>query len=71
MLGAVDGFRSLPLLVLGPFGGVAADRLDRKKLMFFTQMFLMAVTAAFATVVLLGQAHVWNIILFTLLTGVA
>jgi len=71
MLGAVNGFRSLPLLVLGPFGGVAADRLDRKKLMFFTQMFLMAVTAAFATVVLLGYAHVWNIILFTILTGVA
>ena len=71
MLGAVNGLRSLPLLVLGPFGGVAADRMDRKKLMFLTQMFLMAVTAAFATVVFLGHAHLWNIILFTLLTGVA
>jgi MFS family permease len=70
LLGAVNGFRSLPLLILGPFGGVAADRLDRKKLMFATQMFLMTVTAMFATVVMLGYAHVWNIILFSLLTGV-
>lgn len=71
LLGAVNGFRSLPLLLLGPFGGVAADRLDRKKLMFVTQMFLMTITAIFATVVYTGHAAVWNIILFSLLTGVA
>ena len=71
LLGAVNGLRSVPLLVLGPFGGVAADRLDRKRLMLTTQLFLMTVTAIFATVVLTGHAHVWNIALFTLLTGVA
>lgn len=71
LLGAVNGFRSLPLLLLGPFGGVAADRLDRKRLMFVTQMFLMTITAIFATVVFTGHAAVWNIILFSLLTGVA
>ncbi len=70
MLGAVNGIRSLPLLFLAPFGGLAADRLDKKKLMFVTQMFLMAVTAAFATVVLLDYAAVWNIILFSVLTGI-
>jgi len=69
MLGAVNGLRSLPPLLLGPFGGVAADRLDRRQLMFVTQMYLMTVTAVFATVVLLGYAAVWNIILFALLTG--
>jgi MFS family permease len=71
LLGAVNGFRSLPMLLLGPFGGVAADRLDRKRLMLLSQCFLMAVTAAFATVCLTGHAALWNIILFTLLTGVA
>jgi MFS family permease len=71
LLGAVNGFRSLPLLLLGPFGGVAADRLDRRRLMLSTQLFLMAVTAVFATLVVTGKAQVWNIILFTLLTGVA
>src|SRR3990170_5601456 len=37
LLGAINGFRSLPLLFLGPIGGVAADRMDRKRLMFSTQ----------------------------------
>ncbi len=71
LLGAVNGLRALPLLLLGPFGGVAADRLNRKRLLFSTQLFLMIVTAVFATVVVTGQAHIWNIILFSLLTGVA
>lgn len=71
MLGIVNGFRSLPLLLLAPIGGVSADRLDRKRLMFTTQVFLMAVTAAFATLIVTGHAHLWSIILFTLLTGVA
>lgn len=71
LLGAVNGLRSLPLLLLGPFGGVAADRLDRKRLMLSTQLFLMTVTAVFATIIFTGHAHVWNIVIFTLLTGVA
>lgn len=71
LLGMVNGLRSLPLLVLAPFGGVAADRTDRKRLLLFTQLFLMALTAVFATVILVGQARVWNIVVFTLLTGVA
>jgi MFS transporter, DHA1 family, staphyloferrin A biosynthesis exporter len=70
LLGLINGLRSVPLLVLGPFGGVAADRVDRKRLMLTTQLFLMTITAVFATVVGTGNAHVWNIALFTLLTGV-
>lgn len=71
LLGVVNGFRSLPMLLLGPFGGVAADRMDRRRLMLFTQLFLMIVTAVFATAILEGYAQVWNIILFSLLTGIA
>ena len=71
LLGAVNGFRSVPLLFLAPFGGVAADRVDRKKLMMTTQLYLMVVAAIFAAVVATGNARVWNIIVFTLLTGVA
>ena len=71
MLGVVNGFRSLPLLFFAPFGGVVADRLDPKRLMLSTQLFLVTLTAIFGTVVLTGNAQVWNIILFSLLTGVA
>lgn len=71
LLGAVNGFRSLPLLLLGPIGGVAADRFDRKRLMLSSQLLVAASSAIFATVVATGHVHIWNIILFTMLTGVA
>ncbi len=71
ILGAVNGLRSLPLLFLGPFGGVAADRFDKKQLMFTTQMFLMLTAAVFATVILMGHLEVWHIFVFSTATGVA
>lgn len=71
LLGAISGARTLPALLLGPFGGLAADRLNRKLVMLACQVFLMTVTAIFATLVLTGNARVWNIFLFTVLTGVA
>jgi MFS family permease len=71
LLGAVNGIRSLPLLVLGPFGGVAADRFDRRKLLLTTQLTLLVTTLAFATLIATGQLQVWHIFAYTLLTGVA
>ena len=71
ILGAVNGLRSLPLLFLGPFGGVAADRFDKKQLMFTTQVFLMLTAALFATVIVTGHLQVWHIFVFSAATGVA
>lgn len=71
LLGAINGARSLPLLLLGPFGGVAADRVDRKSLLLWTQVFLLALTFVVAVIILTGQLRVWHLFLFTLLTGVA
>jgi len=71
LLGLVNGFRAIPLLFLAPIGGVAADRFDSRRLMLTTQLFMMTVTAIFATICFTGHAAVWNIILFTLLSGVA
>ncbi|MGH7847897.1 MAG: MFS transporter, partial [Candidatus Binatia bacterium] len=41
LLGALNGLRALPFLVTGPMAGVAADRMDRKKLMLRTQWVLI------------------------------
>jgi MFS family permease len=71
LLGVVNGFRSLPLLLLGPLGGVAADRVDRKALLLWTQVFLLATTALMAVIIFAGQLAVWHLVLFTVLTGVA
>ena len=36
-LGLVIAFQFLPMLVLGPMGGVVADRVDKRRFLFFTQ----------------------------------
>jgi len=42
LLGALNGVRALPFLVAGPIAGVAADRMDRKKLMINTSRCTMS-----------------------------
>jgi MFS family permease len=70
-LGLVNGFRAIPLLFLGPFGGVAADRVERKRLMLATQFFLAATAAIVGTMIIAGQLQLWHLFAFSLLTGVA
>jgi MFS family permease len=47
-LGIVTAARYGPMLVLGPWGGVLSDRLDRHRLMLTTQIAFAAVAAALA-----------------------
>jgi MFS family permease len=71
LLGAVNGFRALPLLIFAPLGGVAADRIDRKHLMQMTQVGLLIASAIMAAIVFSGQLHVWHLFAFTFITGIA
>ena len=36
-LGIVVGLQFLPMLLLGPFGGLVADRVNKRRLLFITQ----------------------------------
>jgi MFS transporter, DHA1 family, staphyloferrin A biosynthesis exporter len=71
LLGAVNGFRALPLLVFAPLGGVAADRVERKHLMQMTQIGLLIATAIMAAIVFSGQLKLWHLFAFTFITGIA
>jgi MFS family permease len=71
LLGAVNGFRALPLLFFAPLGGVAADRVERKLLMQLTQVGLLIATAIMAAVVFSGQLKLWHLFAFTFITGIA
>ncbi len=71
VVGLASGSRSLPLLFLGPVGGVMADRYDKKRLMFLTQIAQMLLTLAFAIVIIGGWVEVWHLVLFGLLSGVS
>ncbi|MEX2031329.1 MAG: MFS transporter, partial [Dehalococcoidia bacterium] len=71
IVGLASGARSIPLLALGPVGGVMADRYDRKRLMFITQIAQMLATLVFAVVIIAGWVQVWHLNVIRLVSGVA
>ena len=70
LLGALNGLRALPFLVTGPMAGVAADRMDRQRLMLRAQYVLIVTALLMGGLVASGLLQVWHIFLFTLITGI-
>ena len=70
LLGAVNGFRALPLLFLAPLGGVLADRVERKKLMQATQYMLLVASLIMTVIVFTDRLQVWHLFAFTFITGI-
>ncbi len=68
-LGVVIALQTLPVLVLGPYGGVIADRVDKRKLMIVLQgaMGLQALALGLLTVT--GNVRLWEIGLLAALLG--
>ncbi|HZA25244.1 MAG TPA: MFS transporter, partial [Dehalococcoidia bacterium] len=63
--------RAVPTLVLGPWGGVLADRMDRRKLAMFTQVVMSGAALAFALLIAQDQVTtIWYVYAYTLITGI-
>ena len=71
LLGMLNGVRALPFLIAGPIAGVAADRMDRKRLMLRTQYVLIATALSMGLLVASGYLRPWHLFVFTLFTGMA
>ncbi len=71
LLGSLNGLRALPFLVTGPMAGVAADRMDRKRLLLRTQWVLIVTAVLMGALVASGLLQVWHVFVFTLITGIA
>lgn len=71
LLGAVMGARAIPMFLLAPFSGVAAERLDRKRLLQGSQWLAAAVSLAFGAALALEAVSVWMLFAFTMLMGSA
>lgn len=71
MLGVLNGIRMLPFLVLTPAAGVAADRMDRRRLLLSSQVLLLVTAFIMGILVIAGRAEVWHLFVFTLITGMA
>lgn len=71
LLGAVMGARAIPMLLLTPLSGVAADRYDRKRLVQASQALAAAVAVAFGVALASGVVDTWMLFAFTMLMGAA
>jgi predicted MFS family arabinose efflux permease len=68
----VDGFLATgPMLVFSLFGGVIADRIDRRKIMLLSQYLQMSFAFVLAGLIYYGHVQVWHIFILSFLTGSA
>jgi len=71
LLLGLSGFMSqIPVLFLGPLGGLWADRVDRRRLLMLTQALAMVQAALLAYLTLRGHVAVWHVLVMAGLLGV-
>ncbi len=68
-LGAVTGLSLLPMLLAGPWGGLLADRFDKRRVLIAANAFLAAVATLLAVVTLLGSVQVWQLSILAFASG--
>jgi MFS family permease len=68
-VGLVTAAQFLPILVLGAWGGVLADRRDRHHLLIWANVAGALVATAFAVLVLSGNEALWSVYLLTFAAG--
>ena len=69
VLGVIVALQTLPVLVLGPYGGVIADRVDKRRLMIALQSAMGLQALALGLLTLTGVVQVWEIGLLAALLG--
>jgi MFS family permease len=69
-LGVIVALQTLPVLLLGPYGGVIADRVDKRRLMVLLQGAMGLQALILAVLTLSGSVQLWEIGLLALGLGV-
>lgn len=70
MLGLVNLGRGLPIMLFALFGGVIADRVDRRTMLICTQFLAMMVAIGMACTVAFFNASIWLIALLATCRGI-
>jgi MFS family permease len=68
-LGVVIALQTLPVLLLTPYGGVIADRSDKRRIMIALQSAMGVQALILGLLTVTGNIHVWEIGLLALLLG--
>ncbi len=69
MLGLIVALQTLPVLLLGPYGGVIADRVDKRRLMVILQSAMGVQALALGLLTVTGLVQLWEIGLLAALLG--
>ena len=59
----------LPVLVLGPYGGVVADRVDKRRLMIWLQVAMGVLAAHPRLLTVTGAVQLWQVFALAVLLG--
>jgi MFS family permease len=70
-LGITTGLQFLPMLLIGPYGGMLADRYSKRTILMATQAAMGLVGAVLGLLDLTGVVVVWHVYVLALLLGVA
>lgn len=68
-LGIVSAFQFLPILFLGPWGGIVTDRYNKRKILFATQTVAGLLALCLGILVATGSVRIWMIYLLALGLG--
>jgi MFS family permease len=69
-LGMVAAAQFLPVLLLGPYGGVLADRADKRRLLILTQAALGVLALTLGLLTVTGAVRLWMVVALAVLFGV-
>ena len=69
-LGLVTAIQWLPILLLGAWAGVVADRVDKRKLLIFTNVSSAVLSLFLGLLTVAGVVTLWMVIVVALLLGV-
>lgn len=70
LLGLVAFAGQIPAVVLGPFGGVLADRLSRYRICLYTQILFMIQALLLGALTSHGLVTVWHVFVLALVAGI-
>ncbi len=68
-LGLIVALQTLPVLILAPYGGVIADRVDKRKVMIALQTAMGVQALILGLLTVTGNVHVWEIGVLAALLG--
>src|SRR5947207_8432976 len=71
LLGLISFAAGLPTILLTPFGGSAADRLDKRKILIATQIAQIVFALGLGWLVLANRIQIWHVIIFAGLLGIS